>query len=156
MQQLIIVRHGEYEESTREKRLTDAGRVQMVEMGDRLARFMLGARVVILTSPTRRAYEGAFIIGNMLGLTPEVCDLLSEDTSYKTYYPQMLEELRTKMHADGNPIHVFILVTHLPYAVEFPGYFIEHELGRVAPENLSIKKGEGCLVNCLDGTTSRV
>jgi phosphohistidine phosphatase SixA len=149
MQWLIIVRHGEYDEHGDNKSLNDAGRAQIAALAERIQPYTREAKVILLASPTMRARQSADILGDAIGVQPEVCGILSAETSYKGFYPQALEEVRRRQHL----VDTLILVTHLEYAEEFPQYFIEQELGRMAPPQLSIQKGEGCAVDCAYGFT---
>ncbi|XP_067938984.1 serine/threonine-protein phosphatase PGAM5, mitochondrial-like isoform X2 [Watersipora subatra] len=75
---LLLVRHGQYEQYTKEKWLTDLGREQAELVGDHLQRLNLPITKIVWSSKNRATETGKIISKYFEGVPTEACDLLRE------------------------------------------------------------------------------
>lgn len=122
MKKLVVIRHGEYDVRYN---LNDEGRSQMQNLSAYLVENFKGMKMVILSSSAPRALQSAEVIGEVLELPVEKHKVLwSGGDGYSQNNATVLNLVKEKDEFD-----VVMLVTHLEYCEEFPGYFIENALG---------------------------
>lgn len=149
MQRLIIVRHGEYGGNDR---LSEYGKEQITQLGEKLKATVNGGRVVILSSVAARAVDSAEILGKTFGVEFEQHDVLWSENRHRENLPKALELVRSKK----DDADILVLVTHLEYVERFPSYFGEEELGNPSFPHREISKGTAWDIDCNQKTITQV
>ncbi|XP_046839421.1 serine/threonine-protein phosphatase PGAM5, mitochondrial-like isoform X2 [Xenia sp. Carnegie-2017] len=81
---LVFVRHGEYDNAKKDKRLTDKGRQQAIKTGERLKFFPQNTDIngkidkIVISSMTRAKETGELIRKSLPDVPYEYCDFLTE------------------------------------------------------------------------------
>lgn len=146
MQNLILVRHGDYNE---ELHLSKAGAAQMLSLAKKLAPY-LGSKIRLLTSSADRAKESAEILGSAWDITPEEHAALWSQASRPQNLPRALALVERNTTAD-----TVVVVTHLEYVENFPRFFAQKRLNTDLRYG-SINKGEGGVIDCEKKTFEHV
>lgn len=148
MKRLILIRHGVDYRSN----LTYLGRMQMNSMAEKLQPTLNGSRVGLLASTTIRTRESAGIIGRIIGVEPQVHEVLRSENMHPEDLPKALELVRSKK----DNFDVLILVTHLEYVERFPCYFAQEELGGAVFPQQEVAKGEAWDIDCEQKTCTHI
>jgi len=144
METLILIRHGNYDDTEDDNGpLTEAGREKIVRLVDKLKPLAGGRRLLILSSPSKRAQESAEILAAAFGISFEKHKVLWSDESHFEDMPAALELVRRRQ-AEAD---ILILVTHREYIADFPPYFFEQEFGIKISWHI-IGKGEAWVIDC--------
>lgn len=140
MDKIAIVRHGYY---GTDGHLSDYGREQMMEIGNKLKRQLTVEEVVLILSSTApRTVDSAEVLEIILGAKKELHELLWSEAGRREDYiaaHQLVQSVK-------NRADLVVVVTHCEYANGFPAFLGKTDLGR----NFSypdIGKGEGVLIN---------
>lgn len=107
---------------------------------------MIGETICILTSTVDRARDSAEILGNIFNIGFEEQAALHSQ-------PKDLPGIFNLVKC--HKADVIILVTHLPYAENFPSYFAQEELG-ISLQSGPIGNGEAWVLDCLSKTLTHV
>ena len=142
MKNLICVRHGNY--SSKDGLLTKKGIGQMIELGLFLEKNLKGG-IDILSSPTPRTKQSAYILKNKLSSNREVktCyELLCEE---ENLYSGQEIDIYSKIFAIGNKADNLMLVSH--YAIiDFVNSFVDGEWGK-SKNFKNLSKGKAVHLN---------
>lgn len=148
MKQLVIFRHGAYEQGG----LTENGKAQVVRFAEALRPHVQGRSIQVLTSPYRRAKESGAIVAELLGV-------VSPNTEHEVLFPvqqgapsyavrdedlKKIFDLVQRQDAD-----VVILATHEPTVEDFPPYFANMIWGQESriTERVSARNGQGIVID---------
>lgn len=140
MNKLVITRHGPYGP---DYCLNDRGRKQMRLLAEQLRPQIDGDKIVILSSTADRARQSAEILGEVLGATHQLHEVLWSEGSRLPNHGKVLELIRAH---EGNA-ETLILVTHLEYGEEFPAHFGHHALGGIRLDGFGIEKGQAWVID---------
>lgn len=151
MKVLIVARHGEYNEDSREEELTPRGRDQVRQMAASLADRLRGKSIVILTSPAQRAMDTTTEIVNGLGVPctldgPHDClwsgggDLDDDEAS----------EAMKLVERVGATHEVVILSTHWEFMKDFPAVWGKSR-GLSIPSRLDAPRGRAWVIDAETG-----
>ena len=148
---IIIIRHGFYDSST--DRLNEFGASQMRKLIDPLKKILENEEnVLLLSSSAERAEDSVRILSDMLKIKYEAHPYFWSDNMH----PQdnfRAKELLIEKAAEKNS-DVVVLVTHLEYADELPGYLVA-EVGKSFIGYVSINKGEMLFIDMENETTMK-
>lgn len=149
MKKLILVRHGQYDNSGH---LTENGREQIKMLTGKLIGYIKDdMSVIVLASPAERTHESAEIIGKVFDVELEIHDdLLSDGLNHPMNLDRLYKHVKSMDKAD-----IIILVTHFDYVADFPNYFSKMEWGIRLPST-EIGKGEAWVVDCIQKTLTLV
>lgn len=146
MNKLIIARHGSYD--TRNLRLNELGRKQILALSEKLENHVNGEPVIILSSTADRAIESAEILSEELGIEMESHDILWSDL----YRDEDYEGTYSLIKEKGDGVGVMIIVTHLEYTQALPRFFSRKEFGEDGDNSLYgrnfLDKGQACVIDC--------
>ena len=147
MKNLIIVRHGSYND---ELKLSRAGTKQMEALAKSLQPYIAGD-VRLLSSTADRATESAGVLAAAWGIEQvRGYDVFWSDQWHDHNLAEALRRIR--MHAEADTI---VVVTHLEYAEELPPYIGKHLLNASLLRG-NIEKGEALVIDCQTKMMSRV
>lgn len=147
---IILVRHGEY--GGPEARLSNFGINQINSLGEKIKNIINGERsICIFSSPFNRTMESSEIIGNILSVEKiENCPLLRLNEEPKENdFQKILDLIHSQIE---EKVEVLILVTHMEYTNEFPGYLSEEEFNGINLKCPSVLKGQAIVINYNDQT----
>ncbi|HEY4511250.1 MAG TPA: phosphoglycerate mutase family protein [Candidatus Paceibacterota bacterium] len=140
---VVVIRHGEYDESSRGCPLSKHGQEQMCIIAHKLEEFVKGKTVALFSSRLTRAVESAKIIGDHLHVTHEEKEVLEPKGEY-------LEELQIdnalKLIEEAR-VDVVILTTHLEFVEQFPSHYAQRAL-KADLHSREIPKGSAWLIKC--------
>lgn len=145
MDKLCLVRHGRYNITT--GLLNEPGKEEMENLAKKLERFISGKSVVILSSKTPRARESADILSKYFQVEYEEHGVLCSGPDK----PEDLPEAFKLVQANSERADVLVIVTHMEYALKFPGYFIRQTLNLPSAVQ-EIEKGEAVIIDCAGGS----
>ena len=144
--QVIAVRHGAYNDQTRD--LNELGRNQVHKLAHTLRRRIEEKEVVeVFSSPAQRAQTSAAIIAKEFGISHMVCDALRSDNYEDGDY------LMNALLAKRNGSTVIIAVAHHKAPSEIIHAFARRDF-KTSVRCFESAKGDGCSICLKTGTIS--
>lgn len=138
---LVIIRHGDYDSR---RQLDETGRRDIEGLSAKLKERLNGASVLILSSTADRAWQSAEITSRVFSVPYEKHDVIWSQDSHPPNPKALLELIRSR----ENDAKVIMLMTHLEYSEDFPGYFAKNYLGGAQLPFHAISKGEALIIDC--------
>ena len=140
MRYLVLVRHGDY---GTDGRLSTSGREQMFRLSPLLKERIETEWVHIFSSSAPRAMDSATILSEAFKVSFAAAEMWWSDDQHD-YHP---ERALAFVREHGPSTDALMVVTHLEYTEEFPGYFARAELGVELPF-MSVEKGDALVIDC--------
>lgn len=145
MKNLIIARHGDFDRQTGD--LNDFGKDQVAQLAVIIRSLTEGHTIGILSSTCPRALQSSNIVGEILGVTPENCELIwsgiRSPNGTKTQLDKVLAEIVK------STVDTLILVTHQEYSQDLPNYFGHQVLGVTNFPTRSTLKGAAWFIDLM-------
>ncbi|MCM2339390.1 MAG: histidine phosphatase family protein [Burkholderiales bacterium] len=134
MKKLVLIRHGDYVDIS----LTNEGREQLKELGEKLKNKFSQFSFIILYSPTERTKESKEILERYLNCDTEEVEALR--SSGGELNSKQVEEI-LKMIENKSDRDIVILVTHFEFTTDFPNIY-----GETKGFDIGYKRiGYGCM-----------
>ena len=138
MKQLFLVRHADYNGGGPDPVLSNYGKEQSSELGKKIKEALGEGEVTIWTSSANRANETAQIIKQEL----QLADMVVEEKLWSdNRHRQDFNWLKDKIDAfEGD---ILIIVSHLEYVRQFPGYKLGFDMNDAGyAQGVKIEDGE--------------